>query len=471
MTRATFVGAVVAITLVHLGLAAALPPAEDELYYWCWAQQLQLSYYDHPAMSAVVIRAATLLFGDTVFAVRFPAVVGSTLVMLLLARIMPAGLGLLAFLAVTPVGLYGSVLMTPDAPLMVFWTAYLVWLVKAHERLDADRLHLGTWIVGGLLLGLGGLSKYTMALAVPSAFAAFLLTGTWRRWLGGFVLHMVVAVVVASPILLYNAAHDFQPLLFQWRHAMHRPAPTVAHLPGYLFVQVMLVGLLPFLVLPWAINQWRTLRTEPRLRVCLAMFVLPMIFFLAKAARGPIEANWPLAAYLAGWPLAHHLLTTRPRLRWPTLGLGLAPAVVASVAIAVHLLQPLPGVPVEYDRGWRMAGQLELARRIAALAETVSERVVYAGSYQAVSYLRFVGLDARQVPGQTRPSVFTFPPDPPAHQDALLLIGDTLLPPDQAAAFAPPEVIALLPLEVRGTVVARVGVYRYRRLQVGEAMP
>src|SRR5665213_568710 len=49
---------------VYLILAAVLPALDDEVYYWCWAKELQWSYYDHPPMTAVLIRLSTSLFGD-----------------------------------------------------------------------------------------------------------------------------------------------------------------------------------------------------------------------------------------------------------------------------------------------------------------------------------------------------------------------------------------------------------------------
>src|SRR5437899_384467 len=39
-----------ALVPLYLALAALVPPFDDELYYWCWSRDLQLSYYDHPPM-------------------------------------------------------------------------------------------------------------------------------------------------------------------------------------------------------------------------------------------------------------------------------------------------------------------------------------------------------------------------------------------------------------------------------------
>src|SRR5438128_8966205 len=70
----------VAMVPAYLGLAALLPPFDDELYYWCWSRDLQLSYYDHPPMVAYMIRGTTELFGTSVFAIRLPAVLSAAVV-------------------------------------------------------------------------------------------------------------------------------------------------------------------------------------------------------------------------------------------------------------------------------------------------------------------------------------------------------------------------------------------------------
>lgn len=111
---------VVLLVPAYLCLAAAIPPADDELYYWCWSKTLQLSYYDHPPLSAYMIRVATELFGDSLFALRLPAVL-STLVVVAAIGWLTRPRTILPLIAVTPLFTFGSVLVTPDTPLLVFW--------------------------------------------------------------------------------------------------------------------------------------------------------------------------------------------------------------------------------------------------------------------------------------------------------------------------------------------------------------
>ena len=69
--RVVFPLAAVAVLIVLRGvLSAFLPLSFDEAYYWMWSKHLAWGYYDHPPMVAFMIRAGTMLFGDTSFGVR-----------------------------------------------------------------------------------------------------------------------------------------------------------------------------------------------------------------------------------------------------------------------------------------------------------------------------------------------------------------------------------------------------------------
>ena len=51
--------ALAVLTLLRLALAARLPLAPDEAYYFLWSRHLQAGYFDHPPMVALWIRAGT----------------------------------------------------------------------------------------------------------------------------------------------------------------------------------------------------------------------------------------------------------------------------------------------------------------------------------------------------------------------------------------------------------------------------
>src|SRR6516164_10137597 len=65
---------VLALLVLRLLAAAWTPLTFDEAYYWIWSKHLAGGYYDHPPMVALVIRAGTLIAGDTDLGVRLVSI-------------------------------------------------------------------------------------------------------------------------------------------------------------------------------------------------------------------------------------------------------------------------------------------------------------------------------------------------------------------------------------------------------------
>ncbi len=461
------------IGMAYFGLAAVMPPLDDELYYWCWAQNLQPSYFDHPPMTAYLIRASTSLLGDSVFAIRLPACLSTLVVAAVVGGLMRHRRLVPAVLA-TPLFTFGAVLITPDTPLLLFWALYLRWLVAAHRRLtpaDGSEGHVPwwLWVLGGVLLGGGALGKYTMALAVPAGFVSFRLAGVpWRKWLPGYVGHGIAAAVLFAPVLAYNVARDFEPIRFQWAHAMAAAgpkAPAWQTAGGFAAVQVVLFGTWPFTLFPWALRRAKELSADPVLRVGLCLYAVPFGFFVLKSWRGPVEGNWALVSYLGFWPVAARWLAGCPeRWRRPAVLAGFAVPALTVAGAAVHLVHPIEAYPPRTDRITRQGVRINVARRAAETIKDQGGGSVYTPTYQWVALLRFHGVDARQMAGVSRPSHFTAVPDHLSDVTDALVWNETSLPPGLCLGFGPPVEIAAFPIVVRGERASGFYLYRYRRV-------
>jgi 4-amino-4-deoxy-L-arabinose transferase-like glycosyltransferase len=476
MSFRSYLWRLAAITPAYLALAALLPPADDEVYYWCWAQHLQLSYYDHPPMVAYMIRLSTI-FGDTLFAIRLPAVV-STLTVLAVIGWLTRPRTLLPLVLFTPLFTFGSVLVTPDTPLLMFWALYLAWLVKMHEMLAsrsrqrpelerdetpaadaAGSPGLGWWALGGLILGCGILGKYTTALGMMAGFVSLLLAGNIGRWFAGYVIHGLVAVLVTLPILIHNIRFDFVPILYQWRHSMSASEPGLGQFASFWGTQVLLFGLLPFAVFVWTIVNRKELVADPRLRVCACLFALPFAFFLYKATRGHLEGNWALAMFISVWPLAAVMFERATSLSRKLSVASFAVPAVCVVIVAIHLVHPFSALSPGADRITRQRGKDDLVREFAAAFP--SHEPVYATSYQWTALLRFHQVDARQIDGLTRPSHFTQFPETLADRDRVLVFTEGFLPPEHVKGFEPPRIVGKYPLVVRGHEVGVMWLIEY----------
>ncbi|MCU0704682.1 MAG: glycosyltransferase family 39 protein [Fimbriiglobus sp.] len=468
---------------VYAALAAWTPIHDDELYYWCWSKELQLSYFDHPPLTALMIRASTELLGDSVFAIRLPAVV-ATLVVLGVVGWLTRPRGILLATVLTPMFTFGGVMITPDTPLLLFWSLYLAWLVGVHQRLTPEDGSEGNvawwwWGVGGVILGIGILGKYTTGLAVPAGLLSFALTGqsTLRRWAWRYAAHLGVAFLVGSPILIYNFQHGFEPLLFQWKHANQTKSGGLQPFGEFVGVQVLLTGALPLLLWPWLLWRFRTLVADPRLRVCACLYGLPTAFFTAKSITGPLEANWAMASYLAFWPIAARWFTAVDALPWLWRMVGkwggrltfLAPAVSVGF-LGAHMVHPLPVVPANNDRISRMPERQRMAAELHAFLKAQGQPIpLFTPEYQTVALLRFNGVLAEQEPDLTlRPSHFTQAGRRMTDHDAVYYFSNYPPPPEHIEGFAPPKrlndnLVKEFPLVVRGEVYDTYKLWLYRK--------
>ena len=180
-TALTILG-LIALRLVS---AAYTPLTFDEAYYWMWSKHLAGGYYDHPPMVAVVIRLGTLIAGDTELGVR--------LVSILLALPMSWAIYRTAFilfggarvatsaamlLNATLMAAVGTLIVTPDAPLLVASTFLLFALAKV---LQTERG--AWWLAVGAAAGCALLSKYTALFFGPAILIWLIAVPRLRHWL------------------------------------------------------------------------------------------------------------------------------------------------------------------------------------------------------------------------------------------------------------------------------------------------
>ena len=308
-------------TLLHFVMAAVLPPVEDEVYFWTWGQNLALSYYDHPPMIALWNKVASSLFGNSLFALRLPAVLATTFVFCLLYWTTNDS-KILKVLLLSPIVFFGGILMTPDVPLLVFWTLYFMWMVRINGVFNSwggdpvsrvyrrEPVHILSWMEGGLWLGLGLLCKYSMVLAVFGSLSVLFLRYRVKAWAKGFAVHLLVAFLVASPILIFNLQHDFIPFKFQWFRQVAPPSFSLLRLTQFWGVQILLFGLLPLIIVPWIVLRWNEIKEHPQHLVSACFFLAPLSLVFFMSVRNFLEANWTIPVYLSLWPLAHYLLST-----------------------------------------------------------------------------------------------------------------------------------------------------------------
>lgn len=209
------VGYSVALRLMFLGTAELLP---QEAYYWNYAQHLDIGYLDHPPMVAWLISAGTALFGNNEFGVRIAAWLcwGVTAFFSfgLAGRLFGRKAAFVCVLLVAALPFYfgTGLVMTPDAPLTACWAGALFFMEGA---LRGGRRR--AWWGVGICIGLGLLSKYTIALLGPAVLLFMLLDARARVWFRRPepYLAAALALVLFAPVIMWNVENGLASFAFQ----------------------------------------------------------------------------------------------------------------------------------------------------------------------------------------------------------------------------------------------------------------
>lgn len=284
--------AIMGLSLVlKLCLNAFVPFAPDESYYWVWSHFLDLSYMDHPGMVAWLFYLGKA-FSFIPHGERIPTILMGHLTLLiwiLIARDLWSQTltwrWLISYLAIPFLGL-GSLLVTPDVPVLFFWSLsfllLLNWLAKPQPI---------TSIFLGISLGLGFCSKYHMVLFVLG-FLVFL----WREkpkitksHLTSSLLVFLSGLIACSPVLIWNFNNDFDSFRFQIRHGLGKDTWKPHWTSDYLLGQFLL-----FSPVFW----WLYLKGSRflSLRLFFWMSLVPWVFFFFSSFRGAVQANWPIVS-------------------------------------------------------------------------------------------------------------------------------------------------------------------------------
>lgn len=377
-TDALLAAAVAALVLLRVGAAGRLPLFDDEAYYWLWSLRPDWGYLDHPPLIAWLIYAGTRVSDSPGWIRALPLVCGAltVYVLFLFARDLFGGRTALlaALVASVTVGVAGgSLLATPDTPLLFAWvfTARAVWRA-AHDRPR-------WWGLAGAGLGAGVLGKLSI-LWLAAGLAWYLFAKGRALRTTGPVLALAIAMVIGSPFLVWNARHQWATIRFTLiERPVHLP-PGPSAVADLLAAQFIYAAVL-FPVFAWALwAAWRR-RADERFRYlfwsAIPAVAVPLAFALTT---GTHRNAWMVPAYL--------VLAVSVAALWNRLT-AVATAVAVTAGIATSTLLLLPGFPpipgLAELHGWEQAG-----RRAASEVVRLPQPAVLASDrYQAAAQLAY----------------------------------------------------------------------------------
>lgn len=355
-TRNAVLLLIAATSLVRLVFAGTLGLGIDEAYTVATSRALQAGYFDHPPFAWWLTWAMRFVTGsESPLVVRLPFIVAfglTTWFTYSLARLLHglrAGFWAAVAVNIPPVIAWTSgTWVLPDGPLNAAMTggAYAVARV-----LFVPRQSPLLWLAAGAAGGIAMLSKLHGVFLFAGVLVFLLSSPRYRFWLRTPWPYAgaLVALVLVSPALIWNAQHDWISITFQANRGQARqfsPGSFLAVLAG------QMLYLLPLLWATLVVVWIAALRRGPAsardwLLVCLASGPIVLFTLSALWAR-KVLPHWAMPGYLMLMPLIGRDIARGLALahRWvkPWLWLCIGTTAVAVAAAIVLALTPWPAV-------------------------------------------------------------------------------------------------------------------------------
>jgi 4-amino-4-deoxy-L-arabinose transferase-like glycosyltransferase len=371
---------ILAVLALRFIFAAATGLGIDESYTVATSRVLTLSTFDHPPLAWWIAHFAGKFLGESPLALRAPFVllsgVASFLMFVLTRRLFSAEAGFYAVfaLALSPaLGVADAVWILPDAPLLPAMLACAIFLSRVF--FDGDRTRIARdWLLAGFFAGLAMLSKYHGVLLFAGAGLFMMLSPRQRFWLATPWpwLAGLVALIVFSPVLIWNAQHHWVSFLFQSGRS------GAAHLR--LVAPLALIGLQSLFLAPWIFFPlaalflralWRGPSQERDFFLaCLGAFPIVLFTLVALWSSHRVLPHWAAPGYLMILPLLGREIAARVRrgAQWPRRALI---AASAFTVLAAGVVVALPHLPLKMLAGTRdplieMLGWNNFARALDA---------------------------------------------------------------------------------------------------------
>jgi dolichol-phosphate mannosyltransferase len=405
--RSLAVGVIVYAFVLRLVYAGSVEMMPEETYYWNYSQHLDFGYLDHPPMVAWLIRIGTAIFGQSEFGVRTGALCCGAVTSIFIYKLAhnlfgrPAALAALLLAQALPFFFLSGFLMTPDAALAAAWAASLYFL----ERALLGGQSRAWWFLG-LCLGVGLISKYSIALLGLVAMAFMIWDRPSRRWWRRPEPYAAacIAFLIFLPVIVWNARHDWVSFAFQTsRRLAEQPQFALHKLIGSIIVLITPTGLLAAAHVLLSRSQ-RDSQSVRQRRLFALSLLIPLSVFTAFSLRHEVKLDWTGPSWAAVLPAMGFAMTRREDLsaRFATwIRAAWTPTILAFILIYAAGLQYLVfGLPaVGYGKhieavpiGWR-ALSAHIVEIAARHREEAGDDVLLVGMdrYAIASELAFYG--------------------------------------------------------------------------------
>ncbi len=393
-----FLGILFAFKLIYL---LFIPITPQEAYYWYYSQNPDWSYFDHPPMAAYSIWLGTNLFGDNVFGVKFMAVIWYLFTSILLYKTVSRFAGAylkeinqysLSFLTVILYNLtlfahIYSITIVPDTPLMFFW---LLIIYSVQELIMTGKRIW--WLLAGVGLGLGLVSKYPAIIIVGSIFLFFIFSKKYRRELLSPYpyLAVIIGLLIFSPVIYWNASRGWASFLFQSaERASGVTSLRITYILQLFASQLFMLSPLIFIYLFRSFGKTiRSWKEKESLHLFFWSAFVIIIGFTLLSLTTLVKMNWLLPGFIPLTAIIAILFYNKFILpnRWIKLGYAFSIFLI----LFGHLIFIVPNVPLGNGNTW--SGWENSAENIFSIQKKYGgpeNCFIFANGYKSASLLKF----------------------------------------------------------------------------------
>jgi 4-amino-4-deoxy-L-arabinose transferase-like glycosyltransferase len=348
----------------------------DELDTLDNARYLAWGYVAYPPFAPFIARVALILFGPSMIGVRLFSTLAQAMSMIL-AGLMAKEMGgrrwaqvvAAVAVAIAPFALLGGSIFHYSS------FDYLWWVLIAYLMIRLLKSEDPRWWLGiGAGIGMGMMTKYTIAFLVIGLVVGVLLTRTRSNllspWLWGGA---VLAILIVMPNLIWQIQHDFISLEFM--SSIHARDVRIGRAEGFLVEQLIFSANVVTIPL-WVAGLYFYFFAKPgrNYRAIGWMFAIPLVLiFIAQGRSYYLAPAYPMlfaggAVIVEGWLAA--LSVGRERL---IKGVVWGIFVVGGMAFAVVALPIAPVNSQVWDAVSEINGELKEQIGWPELVETVAD--------------------------------------------------------------------------------------------------
>jgi len=391
------------MTLLHLILAFTVELGGDEAHYALYGLMPDWSYFDHPPMigwlQIIPMWLAPYDWSARIVPIILYAVLNYLLYQITVTFFAESrnsnansiewkGFASLVLLNTSLILSLMGMAMLPDNPLMV---AVLALVLVTHKLLHSNELKY--WILLGVFVGFAALSKYTAITVVASLILILLIEKQWH-WLTskGLWLAILIAVVMISPVLYWNAINDWASFIYQIEHGTKSDGWQVSRLLQTQAIQLFAYSPALFLLGWWMmLKPSNYLKTNTRL---LLLFSLPVTALFAWGSGFEQSLpHWTSLAWVLLIPLIIETLWQIKHKLWVKVVSTLHVVLISMLMLVIHSLLFTPWInfpdhkhPLQGDHGWPQAAQTAIELQ-QSLSNTAEELPLFVSNWSYASHL------------------------------------------------------------------------------------